>query len=170
MKFSEYMEEAHKTAIYPNQTNNFGLAYLALKLCGEADELYNACHSSIIWDILQETGDVLWYVSQIARTLKINIDQELNEPEYVAYSLQEPFYILKDACIIAEHTGKIYRDAREDTINTELKFYEAMLIDILRHLRRIALGWFSTLETVSGYNLDKLAGRLQQGTLKTRND
>lgn len=72
MDFSEYQEEAGKTAIYPQRGNN--LAYPVMGLAGEAGEVANKA-KKVYRDsggkltdearlaISHELGDVLWYVA-----------------------------------------------------------------------------------------------------------
>lgn len=82
--FSEYQREASKTAIYPFSDAedpafvHEGILYLALGLAGEAGEVANKI-KKIVRDsdgliepgvrgkIVAELGDVLWYVSELAR-------------------------------------------------------------------------------------------------------
>lgn len=88
--FDEYQHRATKTAIYPgvgtyaipDPEGGNGLeplAYLALGLTGEAGEVADKVKKAIrdgikdeqAWSkaVAKELGDVLWYVSQIAREL-----------------------------------------------------------------------------------------------------
>ena len=67
MTMNEYQEEALTTAIYPEDQ---ALAYLSLKLCGEAGEVAEKIGKSIRddkplndKDLAKELGDVLWYVT-----------------------------------------------------------------------------------------------------------
>lgn len=83
MDFKEYQEKSRKTALYPDLGNNF--VYPTLGLSGEAGEVAEKIKKvirdkgGIIDDntreeIKKELGDVLWYVSQIASELKIELD------------------------------------------------------------------------------------------------
>ena len=80
--FNKYQVEARKTAIYPSLGEN--LWYPALGLAGEAGEvcekvkkLYRDDKGLISTqkrgDVCRELGDVLWYVSNIASELGINL-------------------------------------------------------------------------------------------------
>ncbi|GLV48246.1 hypothetical protein TJA_14020 [Thermus sp. LT1-2-5] len=77
MTFDTYQEEAKKTALYPEA---YRLLYPVLGLAGEAGELANKVkkvlrdHGGTLTPeareaILQELGDVLWYVAQVATDL-----------------------------------------------------------------------------------------------------
>ena len=81
MHFNEYQRAAAETAIYPE-----GLTYPALGLCGEAGEVAELVKKMIRDDagvltperranLKKELGDVLWYVSEVARQAGL----ELNE-------------------------------------------------------------------------------------------
>ena len=82
MTFDEYQKKSRETAIYPNQGNNF--IYPTLGLVGESGEIAEKV-KKIIRDnngllddfkreeIKKELGDVLWYVSQLATEIKINL-------------------------------------------------------------------------------------------------
>ena len=94
MKFSEYQEEAGKTAQYPdmflfngnlNLDVNVGYLYPVLGLCGEAGEVAEKVKKIIRnkegfceqkdWDeVKKELGDVLWYVAEICRALGFKME------------------------------------------------------------------------------------------------
>lgn len=83
MNFNEYQKQSQKTAQYPNKGNNY--IYPVLGLAGESGEVAEK-FKKIIRDsdgrideekkveIRKELGDVLWYISQIATELKINLE------------------------------------------------------------------------------------------------
>jgi len=82
MDFKEYQKQSRRTALYPNQDDNY--IYPTLGLTGEAGEVAEKI-KKIIRDkegvvseedrqaIGKELGDVLWYVSQLASELKLNL-------------------------------------------------------------------------------------------------
>lgn len=83
MDFREYQKKSRRTAIYPNRDNNF--VYPVLGLAGEAGEVAEKIKKIIRDDgglvtenkrqeIKKELGDVLWYVSQLATELKLDLD------------------------------------------------------------------------------------------------
>jgi len=83
MDFKTYQKKSRKTAIYSNLGNNF--IYPTLGLCGEAGEIAEKIKKVLRDDngkiskekkelIAKELGDVLWYISQIATELKIDLD------------------------------------------------------------------------------------------------
>ena len=81
MTFDEYQKTANKTAIYPGRNGSAGLVYTVLGLTGEAGEVSdklkkvkrdNASGEPTLYDrraMLDELGDVLWYVTQSAQEL-----------------------------------------------------------------------------------------------------
>lgn len=83
MTFAEYQKDSRRTAIYPDINNNY--VYPTLGLAGETGEIAEKI-KKIIRDkggvvseesqqeIKKELGDVLWYVSQIATELKIDLE------------------------------------------------------------------------------------------------
>jgi NTP pyrophosphatase (non-canonical NTP hydrolase) len=84
MDFSRYQKESRKTAVYPNQGNNF--VYPTLGLTGEAGEVADKIKKVIrdkgakldketIKEIEKELGDVLWYLSQLATELKLDLEE-----------------------------------------------------------------------------------------------
>ncbi len=83
MDFKEYQKKSRKTAIYPQRGRNY--IYPTLGLAGEAGEVAEKIKKVIRdkkgkidketgTEIEKELGDVLWYVSQLASELKLNLD------------------------------------------------------------------------------------------------
>ncbi len=83
MNFKDYQKKSRKTAIYPNKGKNY--IYPVLGLAGETGEIaekfkkiirdYNGkINKEKKIEIEKELGDVLWYISQIATELKIDLD------------------------------------------------------------------------------------------------
>jgi NTP pyrophosphatase (non-canonical NTP hydrolase) len=83
MKLSEYQRLSRRTAEYPRQA---WLAYPALGLAGEAGEVAEHAKKAIRDDggevseerraaMGKELGDVLWYVSQLASELGLDLDE-----------------------------------------------------------------------------------------------
>lgn len=76
MKFEEYQKIIEDFAVYPRETELTAISYLALGLNGEAGEVADQVKKAIRNDgiinaerrekIIDELGDVLWYVTRIA--------------------------------------------------------------------------------------------------------
>lgn len=85
MTLDEYQEKAQATAAYPPVGGHMWV-YPALGLAGEAGEIANKL-KKVIRDtggrispktqeaIKDELGDVLWYVSQLARELDLGLEE-----------------------------------------------------------------------------------------------
>lgn len=80
MDFNTYQQKCKETAIYPD-TLKGGVFYPALGLAGEVGELLNKI-KKIARDnaqytkeeLMSELGDVLWYLSETARQLGIDLE------------------------------------------------------------------------------------------------
>jgi NTP pyrophosphatase (non-canonical NTP hydrolase) len=83
MKFNEYQKLAKETAIYPIDSE---IIYPTLGLNGEAGEVAEKVKKvirdggsfadpSVILEIVKELGDVLWYLSDIAEGLGVELEQ-----------------------------------------------------------------------------------------------
>ena len=77
LTFNQYQEEAQKTAIYPEDK---ALEYLSLGLASEAGELtgkiakwYRKDNTFPKREVIDELGDVLWFVSELARFLDTDL-------------------------------------------------------------------------------------------------
>jgi len=86
MTINEYQKWTHTTAVYPNSA---ALTYLSLGLAGEAGEVANKV-KKVIRDyrehptleerskIVDELGDVLWYVAQISDILGVKLSEVID--------------------------------------------------------------------------------------------
>ncbi|HOI60183.1 MAG TPA: nucleoside triphosphate pyrophosphohydrolase family protein [Candidatus Pacearchaeota archaeon] len=83
MDFNDYQQKSRQTALYPNKDNNF--IYPTLGLVGEAGEVAEKIkkvirdNNGVITlekkeEIKKELGDVLWYVSNLAYELDIELE------------------------------------------------------------------------------------------------
>jgi len=92
LTLDDYQREARRTAIYPDK--GFNLIYTVMGLCGEAGELANKVKKimrtkglepgvrlsdvadvNVLSSLEGELGDILWYVSQCATELHIDLNQ-----------------------------------------------------------------------------------------------
>jgi NTP pyrophosphatase (non-canonical NTP hydrolase) len=87
VEFSEYQRLSRQTAEYPREA---WLAYPALGLAGEAGEVAEHAKKAIRDDagevsperrlaMAKELGDVLWYVTQLASELGLELDEIARE-------------------------------------------------------------------------------------------
>lgn len=75
LSLNHYQEQAATTAIYPQEVE---LEYLSLGLCSEAGEFagkiakwYRKDNSFPRGDVLDELGDILWFIAQMANHLEV---------------------------------------------------------------------------------------------------
>ena len=84
MTFNHYQEKSRETAIYPGAGNN--IIYPTLGLIGEAGEIANKVKKIQRDDdgilgpitrlaIIDEIGDVLWYLSQLATEIEVSLEE-----------------------------------------------------------------------------------------------
>jgi len=166
MNFNEYMIKATETAIYPTALKtSFGPAYLAMKLCGEAAELWQAL-DSINW--LKESGDLLWYSSQLA--LEFGIYEIKFPTDHTHWNAEDSPAIMILACEIAEYIGKLYRDRGGIIEHVDRLFVNDKLDDILICLDFAARQHGIALEQVAEMNLQKLADRKKRNMLHGSGD
>lgn len=81
MSLNDYQQMSGETAVYPKET---ALEYLILGLVGEAGEVANKYKKVIRGDgeltdekkaeILDELGDVLWYIARIPDELGVDLE------------------------------------------------------------------------------------------------
>ena len=83
MQLDEYQKNADSTAVYPGKYTIEGLIYVTLGL-GEAGEFQNKVKKILRDDnnilteerraaLIDELGDILWYISQVSTELRINL-------------------------------------------------------------------------------------------------
>ena len=86
MDFNEYQRLASQTATFEGKQEEFKLMYLTLGIAGEAGEIAEKIKKAIRNDngviddekrelLKMEIGDVLWYLSQLARVLNIPFEE-----------------------------------------------------------------------------------------------
>lgn len=89
MNFLDYQYGTQKTALYPgagNPHSTEGLAYVTLGLVGEAGEIANKVKKILRDDngaisvgvrdtLVDEAGDVAWYLSQLCDQLGVSMEQ-----------------------------------------------------------------------------------------------
>lgn len=85
MEFDEYQKLAARTASYNSDDQIYVLMYLCMGIAGESGEVIEKIKKIIRNDkgvisdekrddIKKEVGDVLWYLSEMARTLGLSFD------------------------------------------------------------------------------------------------
>ncbi len=98
MDFETYQKQSRKTAMYPDEGNNF--VYPTLGLVGESGEVAEKIKKVLRdknglvdentkMEIKKELGDVLWYLSQLATELNLSLDDIANDNLQKLFSRME---------------------------------------------------------------------------------
>ena len=106
--FDTYMRDSADTFVVPTKqpfVNAMGLLYCECKLAGETAELIVAVREGDSDEVRAEAGDVLWYISQIARLLSLSPILPVVEPKPDRISSLPEL-----AGFVAENLGKLCRD------------------------------------------------------------
>jgi NTP pyrophosphatase (non-canonical NTP hydrolase) len=187
MKFIEYQNEAKKTAVYPGRGTVRGQVYTVMGLAGEVGELANKVKklmredtTTSSEDVLDECGDILWYVAMIIDELGIeqidsidltNIEQSKIEHGNIPMDVQFGEWL----------TFRLVGETADfvDTFMQCLEFpdwefgrdlYPANVWLIARFLAKIASVHGSNLSTVAESNIRKLASRQERNAIKGNGD
>jgi NTP pyrophosphatase (non-canonical NTP hydrolase) len=176
VRYNEYQVGAIATAIYPHTHK---LVYPALGLCGEVGELICALireHQDYTKsDIKKETGDVLWYVANVANDMDALLCEIMAREDFQEYmgpwDVDEVGNELAiNAGMVAESVKKAIRDnegrltkERRETIMRDLRW-------VVTWLERSCSNYDFTLEDCALLNLDKLRSRAERDVLKGEGD
>ena len=85
MNFDEYQHIVSRTAVYGKETQEYKLMYICMGLAGESGEVIEKLKKVVRnddgvvteekrADLEKELGDVLWYLSELARALGLSLD------------------------------------------------------------------------------------------------
>lgn len=157
-----YMEQAASTAIYSPQ---WAVIYPALGLGNEVGELAEKIMAGkiIVAHALAELGDVLWYVSALARDARVSQDELRWDPASVTQ--KDALRVLVAAAGEAQgHVKKALRDHDGDLDARRAGLIES-LTKVLAAGDALARALSSGIGEVCQWNLDKLAGRASRGAL-----
>lgn len=176
MKLHKYQTIINKTAVYPYEVKDFGVAYTFLGLVGEYSELIAALTKYSYYKqdkklLLKEIGDVYWYVAAICNELDIDIEEVITlNPRYIQYSLDEiKDYLIRELAIVtgmAENIKKFYRDNKK--IDVSLFCHNLYEMGLL--LAELSVKLDSSVEEVLKMNYDKLIKRKKNNTIKGDGD
>lgn len=167
MNFKDYQDEAAQYAVYPKDRE---LEYLALGLVGElgefrlASDMWNDAHSDYAADprtrVLDELGDVWWYLSMLARHFGIDGIDDIDEEQVLSH-------VTNYALLICGCAKRIIREG-------VLSYNDGVRIQsYLRSLMSQLLSYTSDFDNASNVwrrNLGKLADRQQRNVINGEGD
>lgn len=173
-----YEEVCRRTARFPKI---MAIPYLALGLCGEADELTEA-QTQI--DYYAELGDSQWYVCSLAAEYGFGFAGIVTEAmlEYEGIGKSMPYRdaarnaakeLVSNACKIAELVKKYVRDKdiwdEKQTAAHHSKIRRMLVKHVTISMAAILDPDISYTDILAG-NADKLLSRLERGTLQGSGD
>lgn len=152
MNTTEYYNIIEKTAKYPQEVKNFGLAYTVMGLFDEIGELLETTDAK---SAVSEAGDVMWYIAAICKETGISFDDVITNHKELSPELKNQFKLLG-------LVKKYYRD--DKPLNLEL------ISDILKGFVNMTLldaqDANITLEQILQVNYDKLTQRHATNTIQ----
>jgi NTP pyrophosphatase (non-canonical NTP hydrolase) len=151
MNIKEYQEIIGKTAVYPQQVDNFGLAYCVFGIFDEMSEVHDKVDKNDTQaNINKEIGDVLWYICAMCHELGLDFEEivtkRTNLPDV------DPFYVFGVV-------KKFYRDKKPIDPDKIKEYLKDLTYGLLAHLPE---------ETILGIleeNYNKLIRRRETNTL-----
>lgn len=152
MTLTDYQTEAKKTAMYPQNQN-----YPILGLINEIGEFVEK-HC----DDIDEAGDILWYIANIASDYGI----ELTDAEYDAVNVEHIDYDELGGMIV--YTGEIAGMLKKfirDQKPIDLERLKICLYGIIA-----SLSDFCDINKAMGRNVEKLRDRMNRGVIKGDGD
>jgi len=158
MNVLQYKQIIEETAIYPQEVNNFGVAYCWLGLQGEYGEAFKA---STVEEVYKEVGDVIWYITALSKELELDINFILDGKnlDNIVTTLDNKFFPF-----YSERIKKFYRDDKDFT-EEEKSVLQVRLAQLLSYLfYKLNLN-SEDLALILVRNYDKLIKRRQTNTL-----
>ena len=180
LQLNKYQSGAVSTAIYPGT-----MVYPALGLCGEVGELIAAINEDrrhvdagddfSIDSVKKETGDVLWYIANIAEDMDTRLSEVMGRKYFEVcletWDVDEALTELPiRAGAVAENIKKAIRDNDGDVSHARGKNILTALRLVVTWLERLCSWYGITLEECAQLNLDKLRSRAARGVLKGDGD
>jgi len=182
LTFKEYSEFARLSDMYPRVTGVGGQilpVYPALAMMGEIGEVAEKLPAGGD-GLLNEFGDVLWYVDAAARDLGLTLDEVVEGAiERRAFcnfensihvgsgdSASHALKLIAHASVFSERIKKYWRDGGK--VQTDVCMVD--LHGVLCQLHRVAVicGW--NLESAARANMAKLASRRARGVVSGSGD
>lgn len=151
MTIKEYQEIINKTAVYPQQVNNFGIAYCIMGIFDELTEVYGKVQNNDDQkNINKEIGDVLWYICATCKELELDFENILKDRKNITtINPLGVFGILK----------KYYRDGKPIDKGFITDYLKDLAYDLLSHLPE------ETIYSILEENYNKLIKRRETNTI-----
>lgn len=165
MNITEFQEMSKATAIYPNQGTVVGSMYCTLGLVGELAELEHALNALDLGElagdnVIKESGDVMWYLSQLATEFDITLE------EHSPASSPPQTAVTSALGNICELVKKYFRDGGEDyDMNALSSALEYNIKGIIHVVQDMLYSNDIDLSVVMQTNIDKLQSRMSRGKL-----
>lgn len=181
MFYANYSSFCATTARYPQEVEN---PYLALGLCSEAAELYDAIGH---WDeFFKELGDCMWYLCRLANAYGFDWTTLIEDAKVLRGSLASQLLptsvhkLTREAGLIAGRVKKQLRDGHLWNGEQRQEFAYLLrghMLQVLIHtflaldaLWRLTKGKSGNFDALLQANMDKLTGRVERGTLQGDGD
>lgn len=148
---NEYQYRAVMTAIYPRQ---YSVAYPALGLIGELNELIDAVIDGDLDRIIKEAGDTCWYIANLSNDIGLEMSAIVCKPS-------TPLPSVKNIGVFCEKVKKYVRDSAEEKRADIIDFVSEALSAVVTICEDYCIPFNLVLTT----NLDKLQSRKERGTL-----
>lgn len=160
MEIHDYITIINKTKVYPEKTDNFGLAYVFFGLMGELYELKGVTNST---EFKAESSDCIWYITAAALELNLDVIDILNsEPDEATGLVIHMDCGVEPIWGLMEDIKKFYRDGKhidQAVFTKALKHLMGGLLFIAEEIYGISL------ESILEYNYNKLMKRRETNTL-----
>lgn len=163
MNLKDYQAQTSSTAIYPEAGSGSAVALCYLTL-GLISELGETCLVTDQNDdnLVHELGDVLWYTTQLANELGIQLATVKIDTQYLFYNRNEAETALFDhAHHLAGYTKKYLRDGELNRVKTTESVEN--IYWLLRTYTRIMTNM--SFNDIAEMNANKLSDRKKRGVL-----
>jgi NTP pyrophosphatase (non-canonical NTP hydrolase) len=187
--FKEYETNARATARYRNIDSN--IKYAVAGLCGESGEVMEHAKKADRDDggkltserrekAIKEAGDVLWYAAAIAWELNTDLETIMEVPSFaeiqrLPYRGETFLDISLELCMFAGRLGgmaaaNVCSDGRMTECKVHRRLAHAHLRGVMYALVVLATILDTSLADIAKVNNDKLAARVERGTIHGSGD
>jgi NTP pyrophosphatase (non-canonical NTP hydrolase) len=166
MDFQTYQELARKTAIFPK---TYATVYPTLGLideCGEFLEKFLDQDGISSADVIDELGDVMWYVAAVCDTVHIMVDSVFAEATPIKdfYDPTKLFYT------VARISGIVKKSIRDKDGFIDPALITPQLISLADQILTFLPNLETTIGAVMERNIAKLEDRKKRNVLKGSGD